>query len=331
MTFLLFQWSHWDYEYLQRKLGANCKVLFSKDYKQRVLRYLSGSIKAVRMSGYGDTIVCWYDVQAVLCWWICRLLCMKRNIVCINILLKQKPTLKNRMASFLFKRALLARNFKATVTSRHYGEWLNKNLGIDVNYTLLHDVYHDYYEMPQFTESKDDIVFCGGCYGRDWPLMMEIAKATSEVKFYLVMTGDMKRRHFGLMRDGFPPNVKVLTDIPYQLFMKCLCQSKLVCMPLDCEAPQGLIVMYEAAANNKLILTSDTPTTQEYFNDSLRMGKDVSQWCDAIRYYLSHEDERKENATRFHHYLKNECNEATFASIMKNLVTDVSKDVQVFL
>ena len=40
--------------------------------------------------------------------------------------------MKNRMASFLYKRALLAPNFKATVTSRHYGEWLNGKLGIDV-------------------------------------------------------------------------------------------------------------------------------------------------------------------------------------------------------
>lgn len=294
--------------------------MFSKDYKQRVLRYLSGSIPVVRKSEKGDTIICWYDVQAVLCWWICHLLGLKRNIVCLNILLKQKPTLKNRMASFLFKKALVTPNFKATVTSRYYGAWLNKKLGIDVQYTLLHDVYHDYYEMPQFVESKDDIVFCGGCYGRDWPLMMEIVKATPEVKFYMVMTSEMKKRHFGKMKkDDFPSNVKVLTDIPYEQFTRCLCQSKMVCMPLDCEAPQGLIVIFEAAANNKLILTSDTPTTQEYFDESQRMGKEVGQWRDAIRYYLSHEEERREKAMSFHDFLKKECNESVFAGKVRLL------------
>lgn len=109
MTYLLFQWSRWDYKYLLKAPEPDCWVLFSKDYKQRVLRYLSGSIPVVRMS------------------------------------------------------------------------------------------------------KKDD-----------------------------------------------------MTDIPYQQFMKCLCQSKMVCMPIDCESPQGLIVMFEAAANNKMILISDTPTTQEY-------------------------------------------------------------------
>lgn len=78
MTYLLFQWSRWDYKYLQKALEPDCKVLFSKDYKQRVLRYLSGSIPVVRMSKKDDTIVCWYDVQAVLCWWICHLLRLKK-------------------------------------------------------------------------------------------------------------------------------------------------------------------------------------------------------------------------------------------------------------
>ena len=46
MTYLLFQWSHWDYQYLKRELGEECWVVFSRDYSQRVLRYLSGVVKA---------------------------------------------------------------------------------------------------------------------------------------------------------------------------------------------------------------------------------------------------------------------------------------------
>ena len=83
-TFLLFQWSRWDYEYLRRELGEECRVVFSRDYPQRVLRYLSGAVEVLRLSGRGDTIVCWYDAQAVMCWWMARLSGMKRNIVCIR-------------------------------------------------------------------------------------------------------------------------------------------------------------------------------------------------------------------------------------------------------
>lgn len=323
MTYLVFQWARWDYEYLQRGLGPECRVLFSKDYKQRVLRYLSGSIPAVWRSKKNDTIVCWYDMQAVMCWWICHLLCLKRHIVCINILLKQKPTLKNRLVSMLYKKALTSRDFKASVTSEAYGKWLNGKLGIDVDYTLLHDVYHDYYEHPELKESEQDIVFCGGCYGRDWPLMMEIVKAMPEVKFYLVMTevGVKDLRQHGYKKEkDYPKNVKVLVNIPYQRFMKCLCQSKVVCMPLNCESPQGLIVMFEAAANDKLILTSDTPTTEEYFDQGQRLGKDAEDWSSVIRYYLAHDNERKEKAQAFHRYLKETCGEKPFAETVKRMV-----------
>ena len=72
---------------------------------------------------------------------------MKRNVVCLNLLLKQKNTLKNKLASWIYKQALLADNFHATVTSREYGKWLNKSLGINVEYTLLHDVFHDYLQF----------------------------------------------------------------------------------------------------------------------------------------------------------------------------------------
>ena len=323
MTYLLFQWSRWDYKYLQNALGKDCQVVFSKDCPQRVLRYLSGVVTVLRLSGSGDTIVCWYDAQAVVCWWLCDLLHMKRRIICINLLLKQKSTWKNRLVSRLYKRALTSNNFKASVTSRFYGEWLNQKLGINVEYTLLHDVYHDYYEIPQLKENEKDIVFCGGCYGRDWPLMMEVVKAMPETKFCLVMTAEMEKRHFSKVNRQYPKNVKILTDIPYKQFMYCLCQSRIVCMPLDSEAPQGLIVMFEAAANDKLILTSDTPTTQEYFDKSQRLGKDVSEWCEAINYYLAHIEERKEKAIEFHQFLKEQCDELAFATTVREMTEAV--------
>ena len=188
-----------------------------------------------------------------------------------------------------------------------------------MDYTLLQDVYHDYYEMPQLAEQSEDMVFCGGCYGRDWPLMMEIVKAMPDVRFCLVMMQTMEQAYFGAMQGNYPKNCQVLTNIPYKRFMRCLCQSKLVCMPIDCEAPQGLIVMYEAAANDKLILTSDTPTTEGYFSSDQRLGRDVGQWCERIRYYLANETERKEKARAFHRYLKDHCSERQFAQTVASL------------
>ena len=93
-----------------------------------------------------------------------------------------------------------------------------------------------------------------------------------------------------------------------------------MCMPLDCEAPQGLIVMFEAAANGKLILTSDTPTTKEYFGAEQRLGKDTGEWRRKILYYLQHDEERKANAMCLRQYLKEECGERQFAKVVKGMV-----------
>ena len=323
MRYLVFQWSRWPHSYLKKELGPECGVVFSKNYSQRVMRYLSGAVSVIRQSHRCDTLVCWYDAQAIVTWWLCHLLFLKRRIVCLNLLLKQKDTWKNRMASWLYKQALTANNFKATVTSRDYGKWLNGKLSIEVDYTLLHDVYHDYYEQPELKESDQNVVFCGGCYGRDWALMIEIAKITPNVFFSLVM----QHRDYIYVMERYgkclPENIKIEHDIPYKEFMKRLCQSKIVCMPLDCEAPQGLIVMFESAANEKLILTSDTPTTREYFDKEQLLGKSPEEWRDKIYRYLTDEYHRKQKAKEFHQFLKEECSEKVFARTVRELVEKV--------
>ena len=42
---------------------------------------------------------------------------------------------------------LKSNNVQATVTSKNYGEHLNKMLKINKKYTLLHDIYHGNYNI----------------------------------------------------------------------------------------------------------------------------------------------------------------------------------------
>ena len=325
MRYLLFQWSKWPHDYLKQALGEECVVVFSKDYKQRVLRYLSGSIAVLRKSSCGDVIICWYDAEAVVTWWLCRLFFLRREIVCLNLLLKQKNTFKNKVASWIYKQALTSNNFYATVTSNEYGCWLNEKLGIDVKYTLLRDVYHTFYEKPDLKANEGHEVFCGGCYGRDWDLMVEIASVTPDVDFMLVM---QTKNYFNLMEkygDRMPPNIHLEHNIPYKKFMKLLCQAKIVCMPLDSEAPQGLIVMFEGAANDKFILTSDNPTTRGYFDSSQLLGNNPEEWSERIKYYLSNDQIRLKKAQDFHDFLKKECSEEVFANTVREIVEKVEK------
>lgn len=48
----------------------------------------------IKQSADGDTIICWYDFMAVLCWWLCKVQFKNRKIIALNILLKDKATAK---------------------------------------------------------------------------------------------------------------------------------------------------------------------------------------------------------------------------------------------
>ena len=64
---------------------------------------VEGARKVLRLSQKGDTLVCWYDFQAVICFLMCKLLEKQMKIVCINLLLKDKASLKNKLVAILYK------------------------------------------------------------------------------------------------------------------------------------------------------------------------------------------------------------------------------------
>lgn len=116
----------------------------------------------IKQSADGDTIICWYDFMAVLCWWICKVQFRNRKIIALNILLKDKDTVKNKLAKFLYKPVLKSNKIQATVTSLKYREHLNKMLGIQKKYTLLRDTYHSNYSINYNGDVVSNTVFCGG-------------------------------------------------------------------------------------------------------------------------------------------------------------------------
>lgn len=274
----------------------------------------------IKRSAEGDTIICWYDFMAVLCWWMCKVKFKNRKIIALNILLKDKETTKNKLAKFLYKSMLKSKEVQATVTSRKYGKYLNKTLGIRKNYTLLHDVYHGGYSIAYEGRAVPNTVFCGGRNGRDWGFLIEIAQAMPEVTFNCVMPKDK----FEQYKEKFGKNMIVKSDISKQDFLEFMCQSQLVVMPLDTEAPAGLIAFYQAVANGKMTITSDTVTTQEYFSEGrgALCGKDIEDWKNKIQYYLQHSEKANSCAERFKNFLESECSEEKYAKTLWGILTE---------
>lgn len=281
---------------------------------------LSACKEIIKKSSDGDTIICWYDFMAVLCWWLCKVQLKKRKIIALNILLKDKDTAKNKLAKFLYKPMLKSKDVQATVTSRKYGEHLNGMLGIQMKYTLLHDTYHGGYCIDYEGAVIPNTVFCGGRNGRDWDFLIKIAQTMPEVTFNCVMPKDK----FEQYKENFGKNMVVKSNIPEREFLEFMCRSQLVVMPLDTEAPAGLIAFYQAAANGKMSITSDTVTTQEYFANGrgALCGKDVEDWKNKIQYYLQHTNEADACAAKFKNFLESECSEEKYVKILWEMLAE---------
>lgn len=316
--FLLFDNNNRSNGFIASKLGVPVTEVRSPERGRKIFCWLKGVVEVLKASRGGDTIICWYDFQAVMCWWMCRLLLKRRNIVCINVLLKDKPSLRNKLVSYLYRAALTSNKFKASVTSREYGEWLNRKLGINAKYTLIHDVYHDSYEYRQKVNVNPMSVFCGGSNGRDWNFIIDVAHAMPDVKFNIVMPYGIYLKHCS----RFSANMNVRYDISYDEFMKELCSSSIVCLPLDTEAPAGLIVMFQAAANLKPIITTKTVTTTEYITPErgTAIENDVKSWSDAISCCFGCMDEFLQKAVAFKEYLSSCCSEDEYVQKLKNML-----------
>lgn len=265
-----------------------------------------------------DTIVCWYDFQAVLCYWLCKFTLKRRKIVCINLLLKEKDSFKNKVVTWLYKRALNGKRFVASVTSVEYGEHLRKRLGVETDFFLLHDVFRNDYRYGGDVKVRPNTVFCGGKNGRDWRFMVEVAKAMPDVEFHLVMP----EATYQELKDEFPKNVVAKHNIPRDEFMQELCVSEVVALPLDTEAPAGLIVLFQSAANMKYIVTTDTMTTREYLFEGRGglVSNVVDDWVAALRKSLGNENLAHEASGRLLNFLQTECSENRFVDGVEHMI-----------
>ena len=316
--FLLFDNNNHGNGFIAHKFVFPVTEIHSSEHGKKIFCWLKGVVNVLKMSRRDDTIICWYDFQAVMFWCLCRLCFKRRYIICINVLLKDKPSFRNKLVSCLYKAALTSKNFKASVTSKQYGEWLNRKLSTNVKFTLIHDVYHDSYEYGREVSVNPKSVFCGGNNGRDWNFIIEVAHTMPDVKFNIVMPYNVYLNY----SSKFSDNMNVRYDIPYDEFMKELCSSAIVCLPLDTQAPAGLIVMFQAAANMKAIITTRTVTTVEYINEErgVVIENNLSEWKDAIIQCLNNNSESMRKAQNMKDFLVTKCNENEFVKSVKSML-----------
>lgn len=304
------------------KGGKNeTSIIFSPKEKNVFFAWIKGVNSALSQTSRNDTIVCWYDFQAVLCYWLSRLTLKRRKFVCINLLLKDKESMKNKVVAWLYKKALKSKHFEASVTSVEYGNHLKKRLGIDKELFLLHDVFHENYKVNDRVEILQNTVFCGGRNGRDWKFMIDVAKIMPNVEFHLVMP----KATYEEFQTELPSNVVAKYNLSMEDFMKEMCSCEIVALPLDTEAPAGLIVLFQAAANMKYIVTTDTMTTREYLKDGrgCLLPNDVVTWKKAINERLANAKSNVDASEKLLNFLETECSEEKFVECVERMIKKV--------
>ena len=296
--------------FISEQTFKKIKEVYSPKCKRLFVGWLKGCWAVLRLSHHDDTIVCWYDFQAVLCHWLFMFFFKRRKIVCINLLLKDKASTKNKVVAWLYKKALKSKHFVASVTSVEYGKHLKNRLDIDKDLFLLHDVFHEDYKVNASLDVCPNTVFCGGRNGRDWKFMIEVAKAMPHVQFHLVMP----KVTYDEYQHELPSNVVARYNISMEDFMKEMCSCEIVALPLDTDAPAGLIVLFQAAANMKYIITTNTMTTREYLSDGrgCLLPNDVDVWKKVITERIGNEKGNKEASAKLLNFLQTECSEEKF-------------------
>ena len=299
--------------------GIGIKEIYSPVSRYKCISWIMGAVKAIQKSSSGDRLIFWYDFQGVICFWICRLFLLRRNMILLNLLLKNKPTLRNKLVSRLYKPALQSSRVRATVTSLEYGRKLNKQLQVIVSYTLLRDVYP--FAEKEESEWKDcgNTVFCGGNNGRDWNLSIQIAGGMPEVRFVFVMPRAVMK---SIPKGSLPGNIHLFCDIALDEFNRLLQESSIVMLPLDTDAPAGLIVLFQAASQQKLVVATSTPVTKEYLDQEsgVLCKHDSEQYRKEISFYLRHPDMARSKGKALHDRLKSECSKDIYTNHLYNLV-----------
>lgn len=321
MNYLLFDNPNDKNSFVSQGLHDRVMEISSPRCDWLIIGWLKGCLAVLQQSHSNDTIVCWYDFQAVLCYWLSRLTFKRRKIVCINLLLKDKESMKNKAVAWLYKKALNSKHFVASVTSVEYGNHLKKRLGVDKDFILLHDVFHEDYKVNDSVEVQSNTVFCGGRNGRDWKFMIEVAKVMPNVEFHLVMP----KVTYEEFQTELPSNVVAKYNLSMEEFMKEMCSCEIVALPLDTEAPAGLIVLFQAAANMKYIITTDTMTTREYLSDEkgCLLPNDVAVWKRAISERLVNTKSNTEASERLLNFLETECSEEKFVEGVERMIKKV--------
>lgn len=311
------------YPFVAERMQRPCRKIYSPQFKHKYLTWIAGAWRAVWQSRKDDIIISLYDFQGILCYWIGCLTFRRRKIVAINVLLKDKDTIRNKIATLLYRNAIKSKLVIATVSTDGYRQWIKSRLRFDGELPLLPDVFYESYlnDAVNIGSTDDGYIFSGGRNGRDWSFIINLATKLPNLKFKIVLQESTKQ---SIIQSGIkiPRNIDFHCDITMPEFNRLLSASSIVILPLDTKAPAGLIVLFQAGAYCKPVIITDTISTQGYIsgNNGISLPNDVELWKESINKLIPNSHLRQELGNNLHNYIRTECNEQKYVDKINKII-----------
>jgi glycosyltransferase involved in cell wall biosynthesis len=291
------------------------------------IKYIQLAINALIKSKKEDIIICWLDVIAVYVLLLSFLLGRKRKVIAINIMFNENSSLLTKIKKTCMRWLLSNKNIYPTITSVSLSQYYKDIFNLpSKEFFVLHDTYGTRREQLQNIERKtqsEKYVFCGGTNGRDWNAFTKIAKELPNINFIAV--GSRK----SILGENYPTNIQYHYNIPYQQFLELFVNATVLALPLNTEAPAGLIVLLEGALLSKAIVTTDNATMREYVvsgeNGFLIKKGDYKEFAKKISKLINDTEKIEEFGNTLQQRIISMCSPETY---VKNII-DIVKQIEI--
>lgn len=304
----------------------NVNINYNKNQKRlvRILSvhkvYLSLAFKTVKKVKNEDLIVCWLDLIGFYTYIFLFLFGKKNKILVLNLMVNNDGSIISNLKKYLFQNFLNNKNNYFTLTSNHL-----QNLYFDYfpkcnrsNFFILNDTYEDLFDLIKKESQKinKNSIFCGGRNSRDWNVAFQIAKMNPKFEFiYVVPSKDVVPKEVS-------KNIKLYENITKSKFNTLISSCSIVILPLNTDAPAGLIVLYLAGLLKKALIISDSLSIRDYIvndeNGIVIKNPQIDNFNISIRKLIEdHKHKNKLSKSLFETVVKKGSPERFFLNLLK--------------
>jgi len=239
----------------------------TKKYRKIILwwQYLLLGLRGAKAAKDTDCVIIgWNFICGVFAAFFSRH--QRNKVIALNLIAFKKNFINNVLRKYFYIKVFSQKNIIATVNSQYLLQKYSKEFNIpkDRFFVLKDPMPHDY-ETNNSLITTDDYVFSGGEAARDWDTLCLVASKLINLNFLIIARE--KTWHPNVT---VPDNVHVIFDTSSDEFYLSVRKARLVYMPLKGKITAGLIVLKRSILLDKLVITTDTPSIDDYYPEECR-------------------------------------------------------------